>query len=263
MADGASTMNSCVCVRRRGRRGSLILSATVLLLSITLATAASAASATTGPVESANARFLVASYRQFLGRAPAAAGLDFHLDRLVAGGDRSREQVARALLFGPEGSANEVDRAYRNLLGRGPEQSGSAFWTMHLQTHDVLDLRVLLMSSDEYHRASGGSDESWIAALYRDVLGRAPEPRGAAYWAGEAARGVPRPLIVAGFYQGPESLGRRTVSYYRLTLGREPTAGERAAGSALIAAAGERALYARLWASDEAFEQFFDDGWRP
>ncbi len=220
-----------------------------------------AVSAATGPVTSANARYVVATYQQFLNRDPADAGLDFHLDRVVSGGDVSREQVARALLFSREGSAIEVRRAYDGILGRAPDAAGGAYWTEHLQTRDVLDLRVLLLSSNEYHRRSGGTNQTWIAALYRDILGREPESAGVAYWTGEAARGVPRPFIVAGIYSGRESLGRRTAAYYRLALDRSPTAAERLAGAAVIAAEGERGLYARLWASDEAFETFFDEAW--
>ncbi len=248
-------MKASVCIRRT-RLGVTVLAAVILLLSTTVA-----ASAYSGPVDSANARYVVATYQQFLQRDPADSGLDHHLDRLVSGGDVSREQVARSLLFGAEGSAIEVANAYQDILGRGADVEGGAYWGRHLQSNDVLDLRVLLLSSDEYHRRNGGTNAAWIAALYRDILGRSPESAGLTYWSREAARGVPRPLIVAGFYLGRESLGRRATVYYQLALDRHPTAVERSAGAAVIAAEGERALYARLWASDEAFETYFDDGW--
>ncbi|MDH3302513.1 MAG: DUF4214 domain-containing protein [Acidimicrobiia bacterium] len=248
-------MKASVCIRRT-RLGVILLAAVILLVSTTVGV-----SAYSGPVESANARYVVASYQQFLQRDPADSGLDFHLDRLVSGGDLSREQMARSLLFGPEGSTIDVERAYQSILGRGADARGSAYWAGHLQRNDVLDLRVLLLSSDEYRRRNGGTDAGWIAALYRDILGRSPEAAGLNYWSRQAARGVPRPLIVAGFYLGRESLGRRTTAYYQLALQRNPTAAERSAGASLIAREGERALYARLWASDEAFETYFDERW--
>ena len=249
-------MKASVCIRRT-RLGVIVLAAVLVLLSTTVSV-----SAYSGSVESANARYVVASYHQFLHRDPADTGLDFHLDRLVSGGDLSREQVARSLLMGPEGSAIEVTRAYQGILGRDADGRGSAYWTEHLQRNDVLDLRVLLLSSDEYRRRNGGTDAGWITGLYRDILGRDPEPGGLNYWTREVARGVPRPLIVAGFYLGRESLGRRAGSYYRLALDRAPTSAERSAGATIIAADGERELYARLWASDEAFETYFDEGWQ-
>ncbi len=248
-------MKASVCIRRT-RLGVTVLAAVLLLLSATVA-----ASAYSAPVDSANARYVVATYQQFLQRDPADSGLDFHLSRMVAGGDLSREQMARSLLFSPEGSALEVARAYQSILDRGADADGKAYWARHLQRNDVLDLRVLLLSSNEYHRRNGGTDNAWISALYRDILGRSPESVGLTYWSRQAARGVPRPLIVAGFYLGRESLGRRTNAYYQLALERTPTAAERSAGASLIARDGERALYARLWASDEAFETYFDQGW--
>lgn len=248
-------MKASVCIRR-ARLGVTVLAAVVLLLSTTVA-----ASAASGPVESANARYVVATYQQFLQRDPADPGLDYHLNRLVSGGDLSREQMARSLLFSPEGSALEVARAYQSILGRSADSEGKTYWARHLQRRDVLDLRVLLLSSNEYYRRNGGTNNAWIAALYRDILGRSPETAGQNYWSRQAARGVPRPLIVAGFYLGRESLGRRTDTYYQLALGRTPTDAERATGASIIARDGERALYARLWASDEAFEPYFDEAW--
>jgi len=232
-----------------------------LIVLVPVAAIEAGADAYTGTVDSANARYVVATYRQFLDHDPGDVELDAHLDRLAAGGDISREQVARALLFGERGSANEVDRAYQSILGRSAEPSGSRYWTAHLQDHDVLDLRVLLMSSDEYVRRSGGTNRAWITALYRDVLGRKAESAGLSYWTQVADRGVARPIIVAGFYLSRESLGNRTDAYYRIVLDRAPTAAERAAGASTIAAEGERSFYARLWASDEAFEPYFDLGW--
>ncbi|MDH3295541.1 MAG: DUF4214 domain-containing protein [Acidimicrobiia bacterium] len=221
------------------------------------------ADAYTGPVESANARYVVATYQQLLGRDPDDASLDFYLGKVAAGGDTSRQMIAEALLYGPEASAREVDRAYRKILERPAEPGGRIYWTNHLQVYDVLDLRVLLFSSDEYFRRAGDTNQDWVRALYLDILGRNPETAGLRYWTAEADRGTERALIVAGFYLGRESLGRRTDDYYRLVLQRPASAVERAAGASVIAAEGERSLYARLWASDEVFEQFFDAVWSP
>jgi len=69
-------MKASVCIRRP-RLGVTALAAVLLLLSTTVA-----ATAYSGPVESANARYAVATYQQFLDRDPADRGLDFHLDRL-------------------------------------------------------------------------------------------------------------------------------------------------------------------------------------
>jgi len=215
---------------------------------------AAPSSALSGPVTSANARFVVAGYQELLGRDPETTGLDFHLARLASGGDRSRGAFTYALAFSVEGSRREVHRAYDDLLDRAPDDTGRAYWTEHLQGHGVLDLRVLLLASEEYRMRAGGTDGAWVDALYRDILGRAADAPGRAYWLDRTAAGVPRPLIAAGIYLSDEALGRRATAYYQETLGRTPSAAERAGAVDLIRRIGERGLRARLIASDEAFE---------
>lgn len=218
--------------------------------------APTASAAYSGPVSSANARFVVDRYQTVLGRAPETNGLDFHLARLASGGAETRQNFVWAMLFSVEGSRQEVDRAYGDLLHRSADPAGRSYWTQHLQGHDVLDLRVLLLSSPEYRNRAGGTDQAWVVALYDDILGRAPEPAGLAYWTGQAGSGVPRPLIAAAVYAGDEALARRTIDYYQEILHRNPTAAERVAGRATIRRSGERGLRAELLASDEAFEPF-------
>ena len=215
---------------------------------------AAASSAYSGPASSANARFVVAGYRELLGRDPDTTGLDFHLGRLASGGARTREAFTYGLAFSVEGSRGEVRRAYDDLLDRVPDDAGQIYWTAHLQGHGVLDLRVLLLSSAEYRNRTGGTDGAWIDALYLDVLGRAADAPGRQYWLGQAEAGVARPLIAAGIYLSDEALGRRGATYYQEALGRAPSSTERAGAVDLIRRIGERGLRARLLASDEAFE---------
>jgi hypothetical protein len=211
-----------------------------------------------GTANSANARYAVAAYQQLLGRTADSAGVDFHLGRLAAGGDRSRQTFVYALLFSAEGSGQEVGRAYDDLLGRPADATGSAYWTNHLEGHGVLDLRVLLLASDEYHARAGGTNSAWIEALYLDVLGRASDPGGLQYWLGLADGGTPRPLIVAGLYLSDEALEQRVDAYYQETLARAASPAERTEGVAYIRTNGERQLRAKIWASDEVFEQYLD-----
>lgn len=230
----------------------ILLSALATLVVVAVSSIAAPAAAT----ESANARFVAAGYQELLGRAADIGGLDFHVSRLAAGGDRTREAFTYTLLFSVEGSRQEVARAYAGLLGRSADPAGEAHWTNHLQGHGVLDLRVLLMSSQEYWNGSGDSDRDWLEALYQDILDRASDEGGRQYWMELIESGVERPLIVAGLYLSDESLGRRVDSYYDEILHRAPTAAERSEAINVIRTGDERDLRARLWASDEAFEQY-------
>jgi hypothetical protein len=216
----------------------------------------SSAAVYSGPAASANARFVVDRYQVLLGRLPESGGLDFHLARLASGGERTRRSFVYSMLFSIEGSRREVDRAYDDLLDRAAEPEGRSYWTNHLQGHGVLDLRVLLLSSDEYRNRAGATDQGWIEALYLDVLGRGSDPSGRAYWLGRAGSGVPRPMIAAAIYSSDEALGRRASAHYQEVLQRNPTGTERAAAVTTIRRIGERGLRAELLASDEAFEPF-------
>lgn len=209
-----------------------------------------------GPVSSANARYLAATYDGLLGRTIDEAGLDYQLNIIKSGGDRTRRIVAFGLLFSAEGSRKEVQRAYSDLLHRSPDAGGEGYWTTHLQGRGLLDLRVLLLASDEYHSLAGGSDADWLETVYQDVLGRPTDATGRAYWLSLASSGVPRPLIVAGVYLSDEALGRRVDSYYDEALDRSPTPHERTSAIRLIRSEGERGLRATLWASDERFERY-------
>ena len=224
----------------------------------TAPTSTSPARALAPPASSANARYLTDTYDALLGRTVDAAGLDYQLNVIKAGGDESRRLVTYGLLFSAEGSRQEVQRAYSDLLRRAPEATGEQYWTTHLQGHGVLDLRVLLLASDEYLALAGGDDAAWLEALYRDVLRRPTDATGRAYWLGQLARGVPRPLIVAGTYLSDEALGGRVDAYYAEALGRSPTANERADAIRVIRVEGERGLRAQIWASDERFERYLE-----
>lgn len=208
----------------------------------------------TGPANSANARYVVDVYTQLLGRGVDTGGLDFHVGRLAGGGKTSRQLAVEALLFSAEGSRREVRAAYTDLLNRSADLAGEDYWTAHLQSHGVLDLRVLLLASDEYVAAAGGTESAWINAMYLDTLGRAAEPAGLLYWEGRLAADVPRAIVAASIYRSDEALGRRADHYYDEALGRYPGPLARAGTIDELQTQGERRVRARLWASDEAFE---------
>ena len=215
----------------------------------------------TAPISSANARYIVASYQELLGRTADHGGVDYQLNQITAGGERARLVLAYSMLFSAEGARQEVDRAYQELLGRSTDPTGATYWTNHLTGHGVLDLRVLLLASDEYAGTAGGTDQAWLAALYQDVLGRPLDAEGQTYWLGLRTAGVARASIAGAIYQSDEALGRRTDAYFTDVLSRQPSATERQTGQSILATQGERYLRAHLWASDEAYETHLQAAW--
>lgn len=206
---------------------------------------------------SANSLFIEAAYTSLLRRPADDQGANYWLDSIVSGGQRSRLRLANNLLFSPEGASNEVVRAYRDLLHRRPDQAGWDHWKTLLQSGRVDELRILIMTSDEYFTSNGG-EANYVNALYLDLIGRPGEPTGTQFWQGELARGVPRRTIVEAIYLSNEGLGNRTSSYYQEFLNRPASEAERQAGVTVIRAKGERTLFARVFASDESYDRFFD-----
>ena len=217
--------------------------------------------AVTGPVSSANARFVEASYQALLGRDPDAAGLDYQLARIVSGGDQSRQVLAYSLLFSVEGSRQEVQLAYQEILGRLSDAEGESYWTDLLGGRGVLELRVLLLASDEYYLGSGGTNQAWLNALYNEVLDRGIDGPGQAYWLDLLNSGLARASVAGAIYRSDEALNRRAESYYQSAFSRPPTEAERQAAVAVVRATGERHLRAQNWASDEAFEVYLVAAW--
>lgn len=210
-----------------------------------------------GAEASANELWLREAYVAIFGRPADDGGLDFWLGRLATGGDERRESVARTMLFSPEGARNEVDRAYADLLSRAAEPGGRAFWTTYLQTRPVTELRTNILSSDERF-VGAGSPAAWITQLYQQLLGRAPDSSGLAYWVGMEAGGAHHYWIADAIYQSDESLGGRVEAYYAEIFDRAPTSAERAEGVTVIRTDNERVLRAHLLATDEAYERILE-----
>ncbi|HEV3078668.1 MAG TPA: FG-GAP-like repeat-containing protein, partial [Gemmataceae bacterium] len=127
-------------------------------------------------------------YSTVFARNADAAGRALWSSQLDAG--TSLAQVALDFLDSPEYHAREVDDAYQKLLGRKPDSVGRAAFAADLSQGAGIDqIEAIIAGSPEYFRRAGGTDALFVAALYRDVLGRKPDEKGAALWEGMLAKG--------------------------------------------------------------------------
>jgi hypothetical protein len=69
-----------------------------------------------------------------------------------------------------------------------------------------------------------GPDESFVNALYCDVLNRPPDPNGFAYWVAQVQRGVSRAQVATAFWQSVEHRGLEVDHDYQTILGRQADA---------------------------------------
>jgi hypothetical protein len=115
-------------------------------------------------------------YTDLLDRDGDPDGVAYFEDRAAVTGYGS---VARSLLGSGERRARVVEEAFMAYLGRAADQDGLAFFSGLLaQGVPDQEMRVILLSSEEYAEHDGGAVVNW----YRDVLDREPGAEEAEFW---------------------------------------------------------------------------------
>ena len=176
--------------------------------------------------------FVAGLYQSVLHRAASTGDLNFWAT--VRSQGASNAQIAQAILSSSEARAFVIQNAYLRYLGRGVDPAGMNFWQAAM-AGGLTDeqLAADLAASPEYYAKSGGTSQSYVAALYRDVLGR-PVPASQQeidYWVSQLARstrgaGQARADIALAFEQSDEFRTNLIESWYQLYDGRAPSAGE-------------------------------------
>lgn len=208
------------------------------------------------PVEpattAAHERYVEAAHRILLGRDPTELDRSRWTDRLDHG--HPRLAFARRLGTTPEWVDREITQLYRLALGRDPEPAGLAHWRERVVTGTPLAaVAAHVYGSHEAWVRAGGSDESLVAALYRGLLHREPEPSGSRFWVSSMEAGMPAPAVAAELHGSLESRRDRVRRLYRTVLDREPESAGLAHWADALVMIGDLRLAATLVASEELF----------
>jgi uncharacterized repeat protein (TIGR01451 family) len=166
----------------------------------------------------AQAAFVSALYEDVLGRPVDQAGVNYWVGLLQAG--FTRAQVAQGIWESPEHRGVQVDALYRQLLHRPADAAGRAYWGGLLlagQSEEQVEAGIL--ASPEYARSHPDA-ASFVSGLYADVLGRALDGAGAAYWEGLLQSGANRAAVAAGVLASPEAEGLGLARDYAAYLRR-------------------------------------------
>src|SRR5206468_3539960 len=139
--------------------------------------------ASTAFVGTLNDRFVAQAYQAILGRDVDPTGLAFWT-RLLNQGQLNRTQAIQAILGSLEYRAKVVTDLYHSLLRRNPDAFGLATFVNFLGSGGTIaQVQALILGSGEYFVTQGGGTvNGFLAALYRDVLGRQIDPNGQATW---------------------------------------------------------------------------------
>jgi hypothetical protein len=136
-------------------------------------------------------------------------------------------QVAESLTHNAPYYATFVASAYEHYLGRATDAGGLNYWVaqMQLGTTDE-QLEAELLASPEYAALHGGTDASWIAGMYQDLLGRTVDVPGMSYWLTQLQAGESRYEIALGIARSPEREAIVVANDYQTYLGRSASSAE-------------------------------------
>lgn len=202
---------------------------------------------------SANQEFVDEVYRDLLGRQPDADGLavwQAQLDQRMP-----RNQFVAQIEQSAEYRQDKVTAIYQKFLHRPADPAGLEMGGQ-LLAHGGTDEQVaeIVVGSQEYFDLHGGTDDTFLAALFRDALNR-PIDVGAKSAFGHAlAAGASRTQIAATVFASHEYHADVVDDIYLRLLHRDvDTAGQSYWTNWLDADNADEQLIAALAASDEYF----------
>jgi uncharacterized delta-60 repeat protein len=169
-------------------------------------------------------------YRDFLAREGDPLGVQYWRDRTLA---TSRDVVIEEFLRSPEfeGRIAPVMRLYLAYFLRVPDYAGLQFWVDFSRTESLEGISDAFAASPEFAaRYGSATDEEFVALVYQNVLGRAPDTAGRDFWVGQLASGArTRGQVMVAFSESAEFIesSRSEVLVAMLYAGmlrREPDA---------------------------------------
>lgn len=174
-----------------------------------------------------NQGYVAQLYRDLLRREPDESGLKGWAARLDAGA--SPQAVVKGILSSTEYLSLELDDMYQAYFGRPADQAARNAWLPVLANVSLAlpgtsareMVKAQLLGSAEYYNGhGGGTNTGFLAALYRDVLGREIDAAGLAAFSGPMARGVSRAQVARLVLASAEAQTALVASLYARYLRR-------------------------------------------
>jgi hypothetical protein len=210
------------------------------------------------PVPSATAtndHFVHAAYLTMLGQDADPTSYAYWLGRLNSGTSRWTMAMALATSKGYRGDviggAGAVEGFYEEYLGRPSDPGGVAYWIGRMNQGTTFEqVRLAFIGSPEYFARYGDDPGRAVDALYHDVLGRAPDPDGRAFWVAH----FNATTIASQILFSAEGRAQLVAGYYQTYLGRAADPGGLAYWSqAILGGASDEQIIAFLLSSNEFF----------
>jgi hypothetical protein len=172
-------------------------------------------------VPKAASAFVRSLYNDVLGRE--AGAVEVHGWGMLVTNGRAPVEVAAGFVDSDEYRLIRIDAAYQTILGRGAETGGAWGWLVNMKNGLLTtdDVDKVFLATEEYLTNTGGTNESFVAALYQRLIGRAAAPEEVSGWAAiAAAQG--RHVVVNSIWSSVETARSRVSLMYASYLGRAP-----------------------------------------
>lgn len=168
--------------------------------------------------------FVAGLYRSLLGRDPEPAGFN-HFVGLLQGGT-SRSQLIQIIQGSNEAKVTEVARWYQEELGWAEPLAtlkvdpGVMHWAGMLDTgvsdDDVLNM---ILATNDFFAAQGGTAIGFVTGLYHALLGRDPDPAGLNHFIGLYQAGMSRTNLIRVIQNSFEARRTEVARWYQDELG--------------------------------------------
>ncbi len=132
-----------------------------------------------------NQQFVAQVYQEFLNRAPDPAGAAYWANFLNSAGSSQvnlRQEMVATIIASPEYRQDVVTQIYEDFLNRAPDAAGLSFWSNQMASLGESAVLANILATPEYQALQGGTPQGLVNGLYTDLLGRAPDAAGQAYW---------------------------------------------------------------------------------
>lgn len=178
---------------------------------------------TNSQLQSGNDAWVGLLYRDVLGRVPSTDEVTGWTTVLDNGA--TRDQVAQAFIGSAEFQQHLVGQFYTQYLQRPADPGGLSTFTSALSGGAKQDaVRFGILASTEYFANHGNNADSFVQALYQDLLGRTPQGSEAAGWVAQVNAGN-RGGVVSGFLGSREFQVDEVQGLYSSLLRRTADSG--------------------------------------
>jgi Domain of unknown function (DUF4214)/Calx-beta domain len=180
-----------------------------------------------------NQRFVNAAFFELLNRPADTGALQFFAGELDGGTSTGvivlQIETAVNATGRSEFNDNTINNVFQEFLGRNADLGAlNAFGAQLTAGTSIQTIKAEVMSSDEYFANAGGTNNTFVEAMYRDIVNRNADPGGEAFWVSQLttpSSAGSRLNVLNSFLAQTEAVQDLVTNFYTIYLNRGPDTG--------------------------------------